>query len=419
MIPPACRLALVLGFAVFVGGCASQPTPHATEPPVVNAPLLLISLDGVNPDYLERGLTPNLGRIAREGVRARWMTPSYPSLTFPNHYTLITGLRPDHHGIVHNTMRDAALGQFFLSKREAVADGRWWGGEPLWVTLEKSGQRTATMFWPGSEAEIAGMRPSRWMPFDDTISIDARVDRVLGWLAEPPAQRPRLTTLYFEHVDHAGHDYGPDSTQTDDALRAIDAGIGRLLSTLEARGQLDAINLVVVSDHGMAPGKVARTLALETLVADDVAEAVTTGEVVGFQPRPGREAEAETQLLRTRPHLQCWRKGELPARWHYGTHPRIPPIVCQTEEGWSVLREDRIRRWREAGGADRGDHGFDPALPSMRAIFLARGPAFRRGAVLPGFDNVDVYPLLARLVGTTPQPNDGNPATLLPALKGR
>ena len=402
--------------ALALAGCAARPAVATTPAPAAptTAPVLLVSIDAFRADYLELGLTPNLARLVREGVRARWMNPSYPSLTFPNHYTIVTGLRPDRHGIVHNTMDDAALGAFKLSDRAAVSTSQWWRGEPIWVSAENAGLPTATMFWPGSEAVIGGRQPGRWLPFDKAVPLLARVDTALGWLTESATTRPRLTTLYFDALDEASHDHGPDSAEAHAALREADAAIGRLVAGLEARALLDAVNIVVVSDHGMATVKPGNVIAVEDMVDPTDAVAVTAGQSLGFAPRPGRTAAAEQRLLGTHPRYDCWRKADLPPRWHYGRHARVPPIVCQMHEGWDAL--PRARLARRAADATRGSHGFDPALPSMRALFVARGPAFRRGIVMPAFDNVDVYPLLARLVGIRPAPNDGDPAALLPAL---
>ena len=402
---PALALLLLL-----LGGCASGPVAQQETDPV-----LLVSIDGLRADYLQRGLTPNLSRLAAEGVRAEWMNPSYPSLTFPNHYAIVTGLRPDHHGIVHNSMSDAELGRFRLSDREAVGDARWWGGEPIWIGAMRSGQRAATLFWPGSEAPIDGMHPTYWKPYDGTLRYQDRVDQVLAWLSEPEATRPRVVTLYFDHVDHAGHDHGPDSPQLRDALVEADRAIGRLLDGLDARGLGDRVNLIVVSDHGMATVEPDHVVAIEDMVTMEEAKVVSVGQVVGIAPNPGFEARAEQRLLGAHDRYDCWRKGELPARWHYGSHPRVPPIICQMHEGWDALPRAQVARHK--AGTPRGSHGYDPALPEMRAVFLARGPAFREGVVLPAFDNVDVYPLLARLAGVAPAPNDGDPRTLLPALK--
>jgi predicted AlkP superfamily pyrophosphatase or phosphodiesterase len=393
-----------------LASCVSVPPaarPHDT--------VVLISIDAFRADYLDLGITPNLARIASEGVRAAWMNPSYPSLTFPNHYSIVTGLRPDHHGIVHNTMRDAALGGFKLSDREAVGDGRWWSGEPIWIGAQKAGLRSATMYWPGSEAAIEGVRPSQWQPFDETVTAAQRVDQVLRWLDAPAATRPRIVNLYFDKVDSASHENGPDSPQTRAALIDVDAAIGRLRDGLTARRELDRTNLIIVSDHGMTAVASGHYVAVEDMVTLQQAAVVSVGQVVGIVPNPGFEALVEKKLLRAHAQYDCWRKGEMPARWHYGTHPRIPPIVCQMHEGWDALPRETISR--RPADHPRGSHGYDPALPSMHALFIASGPAFRRGATIAAFDNVDVYPLLARLIGIAAAPNDGDITPLLPALR--
>lgn len=408
----SCRFLLAAIAACLLCACSatlSSATPGGDAPT-----LLLVSLDGVHPDMLGRGDTPHLDRLAREGVRAAWMQPSYPALTFPNHYTLVTGLRPDRHGMVHNSMYDEDLGAFALKDRDAVGDGRWWGGEPLWVTAERAGLPTATMFWPGSEAPVQGVRPTRWYPYEDGLALEVRIDRVLGWLSEPAATRPRLATLYFEHPDHAGHGYGPDSPQLHAALRDVDAAIGALLSAIAARGLRDRVNLVIVSDHGMAPVPSGQVVAVEDMVDPADAQVVSTGQVVGFRPRPGREAAAAAALLGAHARYDCWRREALPARWQYGQHPRVPPIVCQMHVGWDAVPRANLGRRPDR---TRGSHGYDPAAPEMRAVFIAHGPAFRSGTELPGFDNVDVYPLLARLLGVEPAEHDGDARTLLPALR--
>ncbi|MFO3703736.1 ectonucleotide pyrophosphatase/phosphodiesterase [Xanthomonas codiaei] len=424
------RLVFTAAATALLAACSSQPLQRdATAPPAsASAPpaataaandaphtLLLISIDGLRADMLDRGITPTLSQLARDGVRARWMTPSYPSLTFPNHYTLITGLRPDHHGIVHNSMRDPALGGFWLSNQEAVGDARWWGGEPLWVGAERAGLRAATWSWPGSEAAIQGVRPSQWRHYEEGVSLDARVDAVRGWLKADGAQRNRLVTLYFEHVDEAGHDHGPESHQYADSVRAVDAAIGRLLDGMQRDGTRARTNIIVVSDHGMAEVPPGHAIGVEAMAPPSLATATTDGQVIGFVPLPGQQAKAEAHLLGAHAHYDCWRKAQLPARWHYGTHPRIAPIVCQMHEGWDALFPDKLAKRPQQGM--RGSHGFDPALPSMRAVFVAQGPDLAQGKTLPGLDNVDVYPLMTRLLGIEAAPNDGDPAALLPALR--
>lgn len=413
------RLSLALAATLSLAACATAPTtpPLAGSTPAVPAAppkLLLVSIDGLRADMLDRGITPHLSRIATAGVRARWMTPSYPSLTFPNHYTLVTGLRPDHHGIIHNSMQEAALGTFRLNQRETVTDPRWWGGQPVWVGAEKAGVRTATWSWPGSEAAIQGVRPSQWRSYDASVALPDRIDQVLAWASQTDAQAPRLITLYMEQVDHAGHEHGPDSPEYRAAIGEVDKAIGRLLEGLRDRGLDAATNIIVVSDHGMAQVPDGNSIAIEDMVAPGVAKNVSAGQSIGFAPLPGKQRQAEQILLGAHAQYDCWTRQTLPPRWKYGTHPRIPPIVCQMHEGWNALTRDSLAK-RVPG--DRGSHGYDNALPSMRAVFIARGPSFKQGQTLPGFDNVDVYPLLTRLLGIPAAPNDGNPQTLLPALR--
>ncbi|WMJ68452.1 ectonucleotide pyrophosphatase/phosphodiesterase [Stenotrophomonas sp. 24(2023)] len=392
------------------GRASPSPAAVAGTPPK----LLLVSIDGLRADMLDRGITPNLQRIIDGGVRARWMTPSYPSLTFPNHYTIVTGLRPDHHGIVNNSMEDAALGRFMLSDREAVVTSGWWGGEPIWVSAEKAGVRSATTSWPGSEAEIQGVRPSQWRVYDGKEPLQQRARTVLDWLAQTGPDAPRLTTLYMENVDKAGHNHGPDSRQYAEAIRQADAVIGQVLDGLEQRGLAANTNIIVVSDHGMAAVAEGNVVPVESMVDPALARHVSVGQSVGFEPLPGQREPAERALLGRHDHYECWTKQTLPPQWQYGTHPRVPAIICQMDEGWDALTAEKIRH---RDHADRGSHGYDNALPSMRAVFVARGPSFRQGLVIDGFDNVDVYPLMTRLLQVPAAPNDGNPDTLRPALR--
>jgi predicted AlkP superfamily pyrophosphatase or phosphodiesterase len=403
----ACALALLLLSA----GCATPP--HAHRP----AALLLVSVDGLRPADVNATAMPALSALGDANVRADGMRPSFPALTFPNHYALVTGLRPDRHGIVHNSMADAALGTFRTSDRTAVETGGWWGGVPAWVSVQRAGLRSATMFWPGSEADIDGVRPWQWRPYQDGTRAADSVSQVLQWLALPARERPRFVTMYLDQVDEASHDHGPDSAQAATARREVDAAIAQLLRGLRETGQADTVNLLVVSDHGfdtIPPGQVLR---VEDMAPPAVADAVSDGQVIGFAPLPGNTTEAERLLLGRHPHYACWRKGELPARWHYGTHPRIPAIVCQMDAGWDALWPKKYATAMQRKDETRGSHGFDPDLPSMRATFIAAGPAFGRGVRLPVFDNVDVYPLLMRLLALPAEPNDGDIAPLLPALK--
>ncbi|HEY9234440.1 MAG TPA: ectonucleotide pyrophosphatase/phosphodiesterase [Phenylobacterium sp.] len=406
------RAALAALFACsLLSACATRPgapAPKAERP----TPTILVSIDGFRADYLDLGVTPELSRLGRMGAQGA-IRPSFPSKTFPNHYTLVTGLRPDHHGIVDNNMRDPQIPgvTFRLSDRGAVTDRRWWDdGEPIWVTAERAGRSTAIMFWPGSEAPVHGVRPTEWRAFDQGTPATARVDQVLAWLDAPAEKRPRFIALYFDAVDTAGHNYGPGSNQVKAALRDTDAALARLTEGL-ARAGVRA-NLVVVSDHGMAEISGARVIRLDEVVPPEAGETLTMGAFLTYYPAIGHEEQARAALLRPHDHMTCWAKGQIPAVHRYGTHRRVAPILCLPQTGWEIATTASLARRAVKGG----DHGFDPAAPEMRALFLGVGPAFKPGVRTPLTDNVDVYPLLARLLDVQPRPNDGGQTLIEAAL---
>lgn len=379
---------LVMGLV----GCGAPP--HAT---------VLVSLDGFRWDYLDRPHAVNLRALAARGVRAKRMVPSFPSKTFPNHYTLVTGLYPDHHGIISNTMWDDEIGKTFsLSARDVMVDPRWWGGEPLWVTAVKAGRKSASYFWPGSDLAIGGVLPTYYHEYDGRIPNADRVRGVLAWLSLPPADAPVFVTMYMNDVDDAGHDFGPDAPQTDSAIARVDSMVGALVAGLAVHGLTDRVNLVVVADHGMTATSPERQIFLYDYVDSSQINVVDWSPVAAIVPRDHQEEVVYSRLKAAHPQLAVYRKDEIPARFHYRSHARITPIVAVAAEGWRIAR--RSRPLREPGG----DHGYDPALLSMGALFVAAGPAFRRGLVVEPFHNVHVYELLARLTGLPPAPNDGS-----------
>lgn len=335
------------------------------------------------------------------------MQPSFPSLTFPNHYTLVTGKWPDHHGIVNNTMTDSDIPgvRFSSGNSEAVGDPRWWSqAVPLWVTAHEAGLRTATLFWPGSEASNRGIRPDEWVVYNKKLSGVQRVDKVMAWLRRPAATRPDFITLYLDTIDIAGHDFGPDSPQLDSALRDVDAVLAGLFAGIRDSGMDGRINIVLVSDHGMAAVAPDHFIVLDDVIPADVIEPPMTGVLAGVTPKHGWETSVTQKLWTSELPWQCWRKAEVPARLHYGSNPRVPALVCLANEGWTTTTRD----WLDRGNhIKRGAHGYDPELASMRALFLATGPSFAQGRVIPPFGNVDVYPMLAKLLGLQPLPGDG------------
>lgn len=395
---------LLLIAAVLLGACgASKPpaTPAGYDPTV-----LLVSIDGFRWDYLDRYEAPALRHLAKDGVRASRLIPAFPTKTFPNHYTIVTGLHPAHHGIVSNTMYDPTFdARFRIGDPAAVTDARWWGGEPLWVTAERQGQKAASFFWPGSEAPIKDTRPSYWMPFDDDVPGETRVDQVLAWLDLPKAERPTFVTLYFSDVDHAGHDYGPDSDSVAAAIRHVDGYLERLVTGLRARGLYDVINLLVVSDHGMAATDTSRVIILDDYIDLADVRIVDRNPVLMAYAEEGR-TDAVLAGLKRAPHLAVYRREEVPAYLNFRDHPRIPPIIAIADDGWSIVTREQFERLA-AGHDSGGTHGYDHRLPSMGALFVAHGPAFKEGVVTAPFQNIHLYALMASILNLEPAPNDG------------
>ena len=410
---PALVRFLALCCIASLAACTALPTQKPGPHP---APLILISIDGFRADYIDRGAAPTLARLAAEGVHAQAMRPAFPSLTFPNHYTLATGLYPDHHGIVHNIMRDPQTDQpYKYNDRKTTSDPKWWGGEPIWVGAERHGIRAATMFWPGTDVAIDGVRPSHWMPYDGHVNSDRRVDAVLRWFDLPPRERPGFFTLYFDQLDHAGHDFGPDTPEATAAIATVDQSLARLMAGLNRRGLANKVNLVIVSDHGMVPVPPDHLVFMDDLMDVNAANFITTGILAGMRPSPENEPAIAKFLLAPHDHFQCWRKEDMPARFHYGTNPRIPPLLCLVETGWTFATHDWVEK--KKGHMSKGEHGYDNDAPEMRALFVAHGPAFKQGLSVPEFDNVNVYPLLTHLLGIPAAPNDGDPAVTAPMLR--
>lgn len=377
--------------------------------PVGNRLLVLVSIDAFRWDYLQKYEAPTLNRLARDGVHAVRLTPSFPSKTFPNHFTLVTGLRPEHHGIVSNYFYDPELKASFSKSNPADnTDPRWWQeGEPVWITAEKQGQRTACMFWPGDEAEIHGARPTHYLNYDRHHDSAARVDQVLAWLAEPAPAPLRFCALYLETVDNAGHRFGPDDLRTGAAVKEADDAVARLLAGLDRLGLRDRTDLVVVSDHGLATQDVTKVIYLDDLMDLSQVRVESTGPNGGVSPLHGSAADLAAAIrAKAPPHLHVYLRDEVPGRYHYRDNPRIPAIVLDCDEHWNIELRATVEKY--AGHLDRGNHGWDPALPNMGAILIAHGPDFRRGVELPAVDNIHLYNLLCATLGLKPAPNDGD-----------
>ncbi len=364
--------------------------------------VVLVSFDGMRHDFLDRVSTPAFDRVSARGVRAEGLIPIFPSKTFPNHYAIATGSYGETHGIVANAFLDPARGQWFrLSDRGAVEDGSWYGGEPIWATAERQGARAATWFWPGSEAEIGGRRPSYWERYDASVPDSVRVDSSIAWLRLPPSIRPRIVALYFSGVDEVAHHFGPLSPEADSAVAHVDRMLGRLLDSLAALPIAERVNVVLVSDHGMAPVGEGQVIALDTIAPLD--STVLTGDPgpllsLWFGGDTAQLDAVHRALAARLRHARVYRRAEIPARWHVRGTPRIGDLLVVAEHGWFVTPAVPAAGWRPAPG----QHGYDPADPAMHGIFLAAGPGIRSAGRVAAFENIHVHPLVAHLLGIEP-----------------
>lgn len=374
--------------------------------------VILVSMDGFRYDYIDKFAPPTIQRLAKDGVRAKSMIPSFPTKTFPNHYTVATGLYPQNHGLVENNVYDFGT-VFTMSKFDEVTNPRWWGGEPIWVTAEKQGQHSAAYFFVGTGTEIADRLPSYWRHYNGRVPPEMRVDKLLSWLDQPVTERPTMLTLYFSDTDDVGHEFGPDAEETKYAAWNVDRYIERLMSGLRARKIDNKVNVILVSDHGMAAVDQRNAIVMdEFLDIDDkkIADPIlTTGEIWQIFPKPGKE-DYIIDSLKNIKNATCWRKKDIPARLHYNEGKRIAPIVCSSDEGWFMTTKRRYDEQKKSPdfAQTRGAHGYDNRYQSMGATFIAYGPAFKKGFVAEPFSNVEVYNVMCKILGLTPAKNDGN-----------
>lgn len=391
-----------------------QRLPCVTEDDVcpegfTEPPLILISLDGFRADYLSRGLNPSLERLAQCGVKAPFMRPVFPTKTFPNHFTIVTGLWPESHGIVDNKMYDPEFKTLFRIGNIESYNGRWWEAEPIWLTAEKQGKRASTFFWPGSDVEIKNSRPSEFFKYNEMIPWQTRVEVLLAWLDLPAERRPSLLTLYVNEPDSAGHDHGPHSAAVDEALELVEIMLDRLMAGLQERRLLGCVNLLVVSDHGMASTSCDQVIALEHFI-DPGSVYSLVGPTARLRPKQPGDVAQLVEALRCRDsHLLAYAKERLPKRYHYSDHRRIEPVVLDMDSGYLVLNREADKNPALCNG---GSHGYDNMAPGMQSLFVAHGPAFRQNVTARPFRSIELYELMTELLGIEPEPNNGTRGTL-------
>lgn len=407
------RAALTL-VAALLGGCARRPVRASSAEDAARRPyVVLVSFDAFRADYAERLTLPSFRRLAAMGVHARAMIPGFPSKTFPNHYSIVTGLYPGDHGIVANAFWDPVRrAAFAIRDTSAVRDASWYGGEPIWVGAERQGVRTASMMWPASEAPIGGLRPSTYMHYDESLPNAARVDSVAAWLRRPDASRPHLVTMYVSTLDKAGHDHGPFTPATDSAVFDADRVLGRLLDSLAVSPVAGHVDLIVVSDHGMMGVAPERIVDLSRWIPMDGVRTADPGPVLSlwFGADSARRESAYAALAKglagANAHARVYRRAQTPAAWHVRGAPRAGDLLVVADPGWIVVPAP------PSAPLHGGTHGWDPlTTPEMGAIFYAAGPDIGARGVIPAFPNVEVYGVLAGLLRLDPPVNiDGDDA---------
>lgn len=411
--------AAVAAFPLLILGCVAGTNRGAAS--VSHPYVVMVSFDAFRADYIDRYHPRAIEELGARGVRAEALIPSFPSKTFPNHYTLVTGLYPGSHGITGNAFYDPKRSAAYRSGDSlAVRDGTWYGGEPIWVTAERNGVKSASYFWTGSEAAIGGIRPTYSEKYDGKVPNFARVDGVIAWLRKPAIDRPHLVLLYLSEVDDTTHKFGPISEHTAVAVAHVDRTLRRLMDSLRVLPFADSVNIVLVSDHGMADTPPTKVIALGDLMMRDGAD---TAGMVFSDNGPTMSLwlagdMARARRLRDLLNRNVWSAhayllAEAPAAWHLADNPRFGDVLIVADEGYILQRKSSDK------APSLGNHGYDPyTVSSMRGIFLAAGPGVRTIGSIPAFENVAVYPFIVRLLHLERIPAvDGTLSTLESVLK--
>ncbi len=408
----------VLFWVGMIAGCQSAvlqiKTDQANSTETLAKPyVVLVSLDGFRSDYVDLYSPPFLKEFRQEGVAAENMIPVYPSKTFTNHLSIITGLYAENHGIVANSFFDPERKEMYsLSNRANVTDATWYGGEPIWVTAEKQGMLSATYFWPGSEAAIGGVRPTYFYDFNKATEPEVQTKQVVQWLKLPEDKRPHLISIYFHHVDTAGHAFGPNSEQTKNAVLKLDRVLGDFYRDLKTLAL--PVYLVLVSDHGMQALDPSKVIYVEDLVQVGDARLVGDGPQMMVYAKSSTEAlRIYSQLKKAENHFKVYQRADLPPEYHLAKTPRAGDLVIVPEAPYSLAKS------RQSAKFEAGAHGYDPqSTLTMRAIFYASGPQIKSHFQIKPFRNVNVFPFLAHILQLkTPAKLDGSLDVLSSALK--
>ena len=391
-------LFLLLG----LNGCVNSDSDRSDTD---QHPVLMISIDGLMNDYIERNETPNFDRFISEGVKAEYMIPVFPTKTFPNHWSLATGLYVENHGIISNSFYDYELdARFSYGAPDGQHDERWWGGEPIWVTAEKQGKTSVNFFWPGSEVTFDGLQSTKWVDYDGSIPDSTRIDSIAAWFNPEGDVQADFGTLYFSFVDSQGHRYGPDSPEVDEAVVEMDTLFGYFMQKLDEVGLSDKINVLLVSDHGMAAQSEDKVVFIDEIINLEDVDMIDWSPVAMIQPDEGKRDEIFTALKENEENYRVYLKDEMPERFHFSNHYRIPEIIMIADIGYTITNRDNF----EERGVVPGMHGFDNVEPEMFTYFAAKGPAFKVNQTEGPVESVNIYELISHLLQIEPAENDGS-----------
>ena len=369
--------------------------------------VLLISFDGFRAEYLDWYSTPHMDEFLKKGVRSEGLIPVFVSKTFPNHYSIATGLYVENHGLIGNHFYDSKFDDYYtLSDREKVEDPKFYGGEPIWVTAEKQGINTASYFWVGTEAPIKNIYPSKWKKYEHKFPFESRIDSVVSWFSKPVEKRPQFCMLYFHEPDATGHDTGPKSKETALMVSKMDSLFGVLIKKLHSTPVYSNLNIIVLSDHGMAEISSDRTIKLDDYTELKGINQEGAGPYALLYGDNKSRLQQSVKDLNKVDHIKAYLKRDIPERFHFKNHYRIKDVLVLADEGWYIQNQS-IGSNSKAGEyiPKGGTHGYDNQLKSMHALFLASGPAFQSGIQIEPFENVNIYPLICEILNITPHPN--------------
>ncbi|MBI9072568.1 MAG: alkaline phosphatase family protein [Melioribacteraceae bacterium] len=362
---------------------------------------ILVSFDGFRWDYVNRGITPTLQKVIKEGVHALSLRPTFPSKTFPNHLSIVTGLHASHHGIISNSIYDPVYKEKYkLSNKDAVTEARWYQGEAFWETAERQGIKTASYFWPGSEVTLDYRRPSYYKEYEHDKKYEERIDGVIDWLKLPIEERPRFITLYFDLTDTYGHDFGPNSEETNWAISRLDSMANYLIEKINETSIKDSVNVIFVSDHGMTEVSEDRIINVKNLIKDYECRISDIGPFMTIEPKKNDIDKIYNIIKKKENHFKIYKKGEIPDYYFFNDHHLVSSLLLVADIGWSLTTRDNLGKY-----TTKGNHGYEKDHTDMHGIFIAKGPGFKNNYKTGTLWNIDIYSLLCKIYNIYPRTN--------------